>query len=470
MLRLAVAPPKSTGRSSRNLNTAPHADRNLLASHADGVAYGAMVGFGETYLPAFVLAVGLGEVTAGLVASVPLLAGGLMQMVSPAAVARLGSHKRWVLLCALVQAASFVPLIWAALAGRIPAWGVLLVATVYWGTGLATGPAWNTWIGTVVPPDRRAPFFARRTRLSQAAVLVAFVVGGTLLQVSDRYQATLLAFAAIFLAAAVFRVLSFGMLAVQSEPVPMPPNMRRMSPRQTWRYLRHSDSGRLIRYLVAVQAAVQFSGPYFVPYMFAKLGLSYGQYVVLVAAAFLAKIVSLNAWGHYASRLGTMRLLWLGGIGITPVAALWLVSDDFVWLLLIQLVAGVVWGAYELAFFLLFFESIPEQKRTSVLTLYNLANSAAWVAGSALGGLLLYALGAERRAYLLLFVLSSVGRAMALVLLRRQRGVPREAAPIGVRTLGVRPMSATVDSPILPSLPEPVSGAGAPLLEETTAT
>ena len=457
-------------RSPRKPTAAPHTDRNLLASHADGVAYGAMVGFGETYLPAFVLAVGLGEITAGLVASVPLLAGGLMQMVSPAAVARLGSHKRWVLLCALVQAASFVPLIWAALAGRIPAWGVLLVATVYWGTGLATGPAWNTWIGTVVPPDRRAPFFARRTRLSQAAVLVAFVVGGTLLQVSDRYQATLLAFAAIFLAAAVFRVVSFGMLVVQSEPVPMPPNMRRMSPRQTWRYLRHSDGGRLIRYLVAVQAAVQFSGPYFVPYMFAKLGLSYGQYVVLVAAAFLAKIVSLNAWGHYASRLGTMRLLWLGGIGITPVAALWLVSDDFVWLLLIQLVAGVVWGAYELAFFLLFFESIPEQKRTSVLTLYNLANSAAWVAGSALGGLLLYALGAERRAYLLLFVLSSVGRAMALVLLRHQPGVPRKAAPIGVRTLGVRPMSGTVDSPILPSLPEPVSRAGGPLLEETTAT
>ena len=35
-----------------------------------------------------------------------------------------------------------------------------------------------------------------------------------------------------------------------------------------------------------------------------------------------------------------------------------------------------------LAFFLLFFESIPEDERTSVLTLYNLINTAAWVGGA----------------------------------------------------------------------------------------
>ena len=44
---------------------------DLLASVNDGAAYGGMVGVGETYLPAFVLAVGLGEVAAGLVTTVP---------------------------------------------------------------------------------------------------------------------------------------------------------------------------------------------------------------------------------------------------------------------------------------------------------------------------------------------------------------------------------------------------------------
>ncbi len=59
---------------------------NLRASTADGAAYGVMVGSGETYIAAFALAVGLSEVSAGLVSSVPLLAGGILQMISLRAV------------------------------------------------------------------------------------------------------------------------------------------------------------------------------------------------------------------------------------------------------------------------------------------------------------------------------------------------------------------------------------------------
>ena len=40
--------------------------RNLAASVGDGAAFGVMVGVGETYLPAFTLAAGLGEVFAVL--------------------------------------------------------------------------------------------------------------------------------------------------------------------------------------------------------------------------------------------------------------------------------------------------------------------------------------------------------------------------------------------------------------------
>jgi hypothetical protein len=56
--------------------------RNMAASTSDATAYGVMVGVGETFLPAFALAVGLGEITAGVVASVPLMAGGILQLTS----------------------------------------------------------------------------------------------------------------------------------------------------------------------------------------------------------------------------------------------------------------------------------------------------------------------------------------------------------------------------------------------------
>src|SRR6056297_3542830 len=82
---------------------------NLRSSTGDGAAFGVMVGVGETYFPAFALAIGLGEVAAGLISSLPMLAGGILQLVSLRAVSWLGSEKRWVLVCAAVQGLAFVP-------------------------------------------------------------------------------------------------------------------------------------------------------------------------------------------------------------------------------------------------------------------------------------------------------------------------------------------------------------------------
>ncbi len=155
---------------------------NLALSTTEASAYGAMVGLGETYLPAFALAMGMGEVTAGLVASVPLLIGGILQTVSPQAIKLIGSYKRWILLTAAIQCLSLVPLVIAALLGRISPLGLFVVASVYWFGGLAVGPAWNTWIGHIVPSSIRSRFFAYRIRWAQLLTFSGFIVGGVLLE------------------------------------------------------------------------------------------------------------------------------------------------------------------------------------------------------------------------------------------------------------------------------------------------
>jgi MFS family permease len=415
-----------------------------------------MVGLGETYLAAFVLAVGLGELTSGLVASVPLVAGGVMQTVSPRAIRLLGSHKRWVVGCAFLQALTFIPLVVAAWRGTISAPAVLLVAAVYWGAGLATGPAWNTWIGTIVPPTIRTRFFTVRTRASQVAVFLGFLVGGVGLQWSDNRDRLMSVYALLFALSGLCRLVSASFLARQSEPLPLPPNMRLIPWSELLLHLGRRSGGQLLIYLVAVQASVQMAGPYFTPFMFKKLGLSYAQFVMLIAVAFLAKVIAYPYWGHYAHRVGAIRLLWIGGIGIAPLSAGWLVSGNPWWLMVIQIVGGITWAAYELAFFLLFFESIPPEERTSLLTFYNVINTLAWVGGALLGGSVLYFSGASFEGYMLIFGLSSLGRLLALVLLARITLIDVEAEEIGVRTMAVRPNTASLDAPILSSLPDQV--------------
>ncbi len=429
----------------------------MRASMGDATAYGGMVGLGETYLVTFALAVGLGELMAGLVGSVPLVAGGIMQMVSPWAIRKLGSHKRWVVACASVQALAFLPLIAAALWGQISGPAVLAVATLYWAAGLATGPAWNTWIGTLIPPLVRARFFGIRTRSQQAAVFAGFLIAGLALQWAAGRDLVLTVYAVIFSAAAICRLISAWMLSRQSEPIPVPPDMRQIPITQIFSHLRGKTGGKLLVYLVAVQAAVQMSGPFFTPFMFAKLHFTYGQFVTLISVAFLVKMFAFPVWGRVAHRIGARKLLWIGGWGIIPMSISWVFSQNFAWLLFFQMAGGVAWAAYELAFFLLFFESIAEEERTSLLTVYNLLNTSAWVLGSLVGATILASMGGTFEAYLWVFGLSSVGRTLALFLLARVPAVVDvQADEMSIRTVGVRPDNASINAPVLPSLPDQI--------------
>ena len=430
--------------------TASHR-RDRRSILGDGVAFSVMIGMGESYLAAFVLAAGLGEVAAGLVATVPMLAGAVLQLVSPYAVRRLRSHRRWVVSCALLQAASFAPLIAQAWRGEASLALVYAAAAAYWGFGFATGPAWNTWVGTLIPAPERARFFARRSRWCQAAVLAGLLGAGAVLEWGDAGSERLGLFGALFAAAGLARLVSAGFLARQSEPVPLAEDHRHVSFVDFARRFRAGSDGRLLAYLLAMQLGVNIAAPFFTPYMLEHLGLSWLQFTVLTGAVFASRIVALPLLGRIAHRHGSRRLLWAGALGITPLPLLWLLSDAYVALLAIQIAAGVAWGAVELAILLAFFEHIDASERTGVLTIFNLANALAIAAGAALGGLLFAAGDGGRAGYLVLFALSALGRAGALLLLRGIRDVAVPEAPLELRTVAVRPNAGALQRPILPT-------------------
>ena len=401
--------------------------RDLRLSIGDGSAYGVMIGVGETYLQAFVLEIGKGEIFAALIATVPQLIGSLLQLVSPTAVRMMGSHKWWVVLCAGLQGLCFVPLILAAWFGYISEPAVLLVASLYWATSLGAGPAWNTWQGTIVPRDIRARFFAKRARLCQLTTLAGFLGGGFALKWAQAEGHAVPLFAILFGIALFCRVISTLCLSFQSEPFPIPPKMRFLSLGEQWHRFSRGSSGRLLVFAVGMQVGVYIAGPFFVPYMFKVLAFKYHHYALLIGASFVAKFISLRYWGRLAHRTGAHRLLWIGSLGLVPLAGGWVVSSNYIWLMALQLVAGAAWGAYELALVLLFFETIHESERTSLLTLYNVANSIALAVGSLIGVAMINGLGISAASYLWVFAASTACRALVLLLLRRVRTTPAES-------------------------------------------
>src|SRR5512145_2075504 len=100
---LLPAPP---AREIPRLCPAPRHD--MRCSIGDAASYSVMVGIGETYLAAFALALGTGEIFAGLIATLPMLAGATVQLATPWALRRLRSYRAWVVLCASLQAAALL--------------------------------------------------------------------------------------------------------------------------------------------------------------------------------------------------------------------------------------------------------------------------------------------------------------------------------------------------------------------------
>lgn len=429
---------------------------DLALSVGDGAAYGVMVGLGETYLSAFSLAVGLGEVYTGLLASLPMLLGSLLQLVSPWGVRQLRSHRRWVVFCAGLQTACFLPLVAAAWHGWIDRVSLMLVASIYWAASLGAGPAWNTWMGSVVPISIRATFFARRSKLNQAMTCLGFLGGGFALQFGKNWgeQGAQRMFVALFGVSCLCRALSTLCLFLQSESPPEPKSLRDLSGKVIGARLFTGDSGRLLMFAVLMQAGVYFAGPYFSPYMLKLLKMEYWEFALLLGMSFVTKFLCLPYWGQYAHRVGAQRMLWIGALGIIPLAGGWLVSSNFYYLLALQAFGGASWGAYELAVFLLFFETIPARERTGILTWYNLANSAALAGGSLLGGWLLDFLGVTQSAYLWVFAGSSILRGLTVLLLLRMPRTEVEASAMPIRPIGVQPSAGSFDSPILPAMPD----------------
>ncbi len=251
-------------------------------------------------------------------------------------------------------------------------------------------------------------------------------------------------------------MISVIMLAAHKTPPPKPVIAVRESPKSA---AANTLNGRnLLIYLVIVQGFVQISGPFFTPYMLKQLEMSYIVYTLLVATAFTAKIVSLAAWGQVAKKRGATWLLTLSAVAIVPLSSLWTVSESIAWLIFIQSINGCIWAAYELGFFLLFFETLPQAKRVKMLTYYNFANTASWCLGATVGALILHAFGASQQGYFVLFYLSSVGRGIALVYLLSHRPVVvAKVTSIGLRVFGLRPSGPPLETPILSSIPEPAS-------------
>jgi MFS family permease len=190
-----------------------------------------------------------------------------------------------------------------------------------------------------------------------------------------------------------------------------------------------------VLYLGLMTFSVFVSAPFFTPYMLNDLQLSYMAFTVVSATAIIAKVLSMPIWGHAADRFGAKRVLSLTGYLMPLVPVLWLVSNDLLWLIAIQVYSGFIWGGFEIAVFSFIFDTTTPQKRATCVAYYNMINGMAMISGTLLGSFIVRIHDVLASPYLLVFLASGLLRcAASLVFLPRLREV-RSVETIGYSRL-----------------------------------
>jgi MFS family permease len=424
---------------------------DLRACTDDGITHAFMVGIGETFIPAFALAAGAAQVHGGLVYTIPFLIGATVQLVTPAGVDRIGSPRRWILLCATIQALCFIPMAIAAVLGDVPLLLVYACASVYWTVNLGAAPAWNAWVGALFPARIRATYFSRRSRICQVALLLGLLLGGVLISRYEHTPLELSSYALLFMAASLSRALSTRALVQQSEARSMPP-ARRVSPLDFLRRIRGTTEGRVVAALLVFMLAVQVSSPFVTPYILRGLAMDKDQFTISVVTLFAAKSLALPLVGRLAGSWGARRLLIAGALVVAAASGLWIVSTAPAWIYAMQVVSGMGWAAYEMALFLLLLEHIREEERTAMYAAYYFFNAIVTVLGSFVGAAAIDALGGGVTAYWWVFGASAVLRFAAIPLMLRiprhghERTVPVIAVEVGTE-------AGAMDEPIIAASP-----------------
>jgi hypothetical protein len=426
----------------------------MRLSALEGAAYALMVGFGETYFLADAVRLGASRLEQGLVVTLPLCAGALGSVFSLALLARVRSRRGVVVASAGAQTA-----ILAAVALSRALSPSLLIAAVclYQGCGQATGTAWSSWYGDLVPKPIRGTYFARRNRFVHLATCVGLVTAGHLLERMEPGAAgEVLAgaggagFRLVFLVAAAARGLSVLLLAASPEP----PFRGLSDARQTLRFLatgRGSRASRLLAVGASLQLMVYVASPYFGPFMLKGLCFTYHEYMIASVTVVSAKFLLLPLWGRLVDAHGARHAYTLAALLVAIVPLPWLWARGLLWIVPAQALSGFSWAGYEVAYFSTMLDSTTKRTRPHLFALQNVLNGGAQLLGGLAGAALLALFDGSFRA---VFAASLLLRLAVGLVAPRLVPPPRASPPIGRRTLflrmiGIRAHGGAVHRPIL---------------------
>ncbi len=362
--------------------------KSLKYSTLDGIFASITQGLSENFITPYALAMKAGVTEIGILSALPNFIGSLVQLKTASVTDRLGSRMALISPCVFLHALMWVPMIAVPYVVHDKNAVLYLIAffTLYATLNAFDVPAWLSLMADHVHQDERGSFFGWRNRLLGFITVGAAFIAGALLNCFKAFA--FLGFTVIFSAAFIARLLSWNFLRKMYDLPLVIREEHKFGFVVFLGRIRHSNFGRFVIFMSAMNFSVYIVSPFFSVYMLKDLGFDYITYTGIILAASITTLAATRTWGLHADRVGNRRVLKLTSFFVAIVPFLWVLSHNIVYLVIIQIFAGFFWAGFNLAAPNFIFEVMSPEKRTRGVAYFNVINGTALFAGSLAGGFL----------------------------------------------------------------------------------
>ncbi len=426
-------------------------NKSLKESVVEGSYASVSTSLGVSYFTPFALALNSTASQIGILSAFVNLIPGLTQLKSAHLIQKY-SRKKIAVMGAILQNLIFIPIILIGILFyfNLPhtPWIFIGLVGLFFAFGAISHPAWFSWMGSLVPEEKRGKYFAKRNRIMGLVGLIAMVIGALILEWFKKTGIVLIGFGVLFALAFLFRIMSILLLKKQYEPRLKIRKKDYFSFKSFLKNLKETPFGRFSIFSSIMLLASNIAMPFWAVYILKDLSFSYIWFMLITVSGIVFQFLFFPVIGKISDKYGNINLLkiCLALLSLSPfliVISEYLPLKDISLLLyfifFVQLISGFVWAGFFLATNNYIYDSIRVEKRSFGLTYYNLLNGLGLFVGALIGsGLTLLNLS-FMNVLLFIFLVSGILRFLVYFIginkLREVRHVKKMNLPLVIKEL-----------------------------------
>jgi MFS family permease len=268
---------------------------------------------------------------------------------------------------------------WALLA----IWGVII--PFIYGAGYVS---FLSWLGDLVPQERKGKFFASRNRIIGMVGLVTLIVSGFLLDLFKTRGYILLGFTFLFAFAVIFRMASVHYTNKIFNPYF---RVKKQSYFSLIAFLKRFDNfGKFTVFQFFFYFAMMLSAPFFAVRMLEELHFGYLTYTIVSISSTVFYLLFAPLAGKFSDKYGNLKLIYFGALMFPVVPILWMFFDTPISLIFIPgVVSGLANAGFVIGTTSFTYNATSEQKRARCFAYSALLVGLGTLVGSFVGGVMI---------------------------------------------------------------------------------